>query len=111
MMGLHGDRPVTLIGYSLGARLVFYCLLELERHNARGIVEHAIMLGAPVRFSVKEWTAARQAVSGRIINGYSKTDWILGFFYKSTKGFILKAAGLSPIELDGIENLNLTSVV
>lgn len=34
----HGDRPVTLLGVSLGARLAFHCCLELHKHGARALL-------------------------------------------------------------------------
>jgi hypothetical protein len=48
LQGCHGGRPVTLIGCSMGARLVFHCLLELARLGLRGCVENVILLGAPL---------------------------------------------------------------
>lgn len=48
LQGCHGGRPVTLIGCSMGARLVFHCLLELSRMGLRGCVENVILLGAPL---------------------------------------------------------------
>jgi len=74
--GAHGGRPVTLVGYSMGARLVFHCLLELAALRARGVVEAAALLGAPVRADRPgEWAAARAVVAGRLVNGYSSHDW------------------------------------
>ncbi|KAK4892101.1 hypothetical protein LTR28_002375, partial [Elasticomyces elasticus] len=34
-----GERPVTLIGYSLGARVIYTCLKTLADHKAFGLVE------------------------------------------------------------------------
>lgn len=67
-----GQRPVTLIGYSLGARVIFYCLREMaEREGCEGIIQDAILLGTPVSGS-KDWSKLTRVVAGRIVNGYSK---------------------------------------
>ena len=47
--------------------------------RARGIVEHAVLLGAPVRADAPaEWAAARAVVAGRLVNGFSSHDWVHG---------------------------------
>ncbi len=40
---------VRLVAHGMGARLVFHCLLELCRQGARGVVQHAVLMGCPVR--------------------------------------------------------------
>ncbi|CAL8463668.1 g3202 [Coccomyxa elongata] len=110
MSGAHGGRPVTLIGYSMGARLVFHCLLELCRCRAKGIVEHAVLLGAPVGVTPERWAMARSVVAGRLVNGYSPQDWVLGLSFRARE-LTLVAAGLAPVRVTGIENVNLHVLV
>ena len=57
-------------------RLVFHCLLELCRCQAKGIVEHAVLLGTPVGVTPQRWRMARTVVAGRLVNGYSTQDWV-----------------------------------
>ena len=58
---LHGHRPVTLVGFGMGARLVFNCLLYLSEMGPRGhgVVESAVCMGTPLPASPKEWYRAQ----------------------------------------------------
>uniref|UniRef100_A0AC35U7Z7 DUF726 domain-containing protein n=1 Tax=Rhabditophanes sp. KR3021 TaxID=114890 RepID=A0AC35U7Z7_9BILA len=113
---VHGQKPVTLIGYSLGARVIFYCLLKLsERKNSRGIIENVILLGAPVTASQTQWEEASKVVSGRIINGYCKNDWMLKFLYR-TMSAQMSIAGIAPVKFKNsnrnkVANYNLSHIV
>ncbi|TPX30953.1 hypothetical protein SmJEL517_g05629 [Synchytrium microbalum] len=117
---IHGGRPVTLIGYSLGARVIYYCLRELahEPHGlGLGLVENVYLLGAPVPADVKKWAAAATAVSGRIVNGYSKTDWLLAFLFRAAD-LTTGVAGTRPVEIPDlggiksrVENVELSHIV
>ena len=74
----HGKRPITLIGFSLGARVIYHCLLEMsKRPDCVGIIEDVVLLGAPVSASPKQWRQICTVVGGRVINGYCNTDWLL----------------------------------
>ncbi|XP_059546964.1 transmembrane and coiled-coil domain-containing protein 4 isoform X1 [Myotis daubentonii] len=108
-----GRRPVTLIGFSLGARVIYFCLQEMaQEKDCQGIIEDVVLLGAPVEGEAKHWEPFRKVVSGRIINGYSRGDWLLSFVYR-TSSAQLQVAGLQPVLLQDrrMENVDLSSVV
>ncbi|TAQ89162.1 hypothetical protein B7494_g2545 [Chlorociboria aeruginascens] len=107
-----GERPVTLIGYSLGARLVYSCLMELGRRRAFGLVESAILLGMPAPSDEAAWRVIRAVVTGgRLVNVYSENDYILAFLYR-TSSIQYGVAGLQEIQdVKGIENVNVSEMV
>jgi hypothetical protein len=106
-----GVRPITLVGFSLGARLIFSCLRELAKRGALGIIQNVYIFGSPVVFKKDEWLRARSVVSGRFVNAYASNDWILGYLFRATGGGIAKVAGLSAVETPGIENVDVTALV
>uniref|UniRef100_A0A183VEW9 Transmembrane and coiled-coil domain-containing protein 4 n=1 Tax=Toxocara canis TaxID=6265 RepID=A0A183VEW9_TOXCA len=110
----HGKRPITLIGFSLGARVIFHCLLAMsKRADCLGVIEDVVLLGAPVSTSPKQWSQVCRVVGGRIINGYCNTDWLLRFIYR-TMSVQFTIAGTGPVELKNehkIVNFNLSHIV
>ncbi|KAJ2533139.1 hypothetical protein GGH20_000819 [Coemansia sp. RSA 1937] len=109
---VQGQRPVTLVGYSIGARLIFYALLELANMNAFGLVGDVYLFGTPVVASEEEWRIAASVVGGRFVNAYSTKDWILSFFYRTTNLGRKSVAGLHPISgVNALENFDVSDDV
>ncbi|XVE69792.1 hypothetical protein DITRI_Ditri10aG0019700 [Diplodiscus trichospermus] len=112
LKGLHGNRPVTLVGFSLGARVIFKCLQCLAEANGdnAGIVERVVLLGAAVSINDEKWEDARKMVAGRFVNVYSTSDWTLGIIFRAS---ILSTgvAGTQPVDLEGIENVDATEFI
>jgi hypothetical protein len=107
-----GNRPVTLLGFSLGARVIFSCLKELADKGAHGLIQNVYLFGSPVVANKDEYLKARSVVSGRFVNGYATNDWILGYLFRATSGGIMKVAGLAAVQgIPGIENFDITSLV
>lgn len=106
-----GERPVTLIGYSLGARVIWSCLTTLAKRRAFGLVESVVMIGSPIPSDIPTWRLMRAAVSGRLVNVYSTNDYLLAFLYR-TSSLQYGIAGLMPIEgLPSIENVDVSETV
>ncbi|KAF2865324.1 hypothetical protein BDV95DRAFT_586714 [Massariosphaeria phaeospora] len=108
---VQGERPVTLIGYSMGARLIFSCLRELAERKAFGLIESVVLLGSPCPSDAADWRKIRSVVSGRVVNVYSENDYILAFLYR-TSSVQLGIAGLQPVRgVAGVQNIDVSSIV
>ncbi|KAJ5720453.1 uncharacterized protein N7483_008387 [Penicillium malachiteum] len=108
---VQGERPVTLIGYSLGSRLIFSCLQNLAKRDAYGLVESVILMGSPTPSDADYWQRIRSVVSGRVVNVYSENDSVLAFLYR-TSSLQLGIAGVQKVEnVSGIDNINVSEMI
>jgi len=111
-----GNRPVTLIGYSMGSRVIFDCLQYLYDAGNFNCVQDVVLVGSPIsttlnaQASSDKWANARAVVSGRLINGYNRSDWHLGFLCRYIE-WGLHVAGLSPVNEPGVEDYDLCDIV
>ncbi|KAE9992486.1 hypothetical protein Vi05172_g5 [Venturia inaequalis] len=107
-----GARPITLVGFSLGSRVIYACLRELAKKGQTSLIQNVYLFGAPIVSSKDEFLKCKTVVSGRFVNGYATNDWILGYLFRATGGGISKVAGLAPIDgIPGIENFNVSEWV
>lgn len=108
---VQGERPVTLVGYSLGAAAIHACLQELAERRAFGLIDTVVLIGCPAPSTSSHWRTLRSVVSGRIFNVYSENDMMLGFVYRM-HSLELGVAGLQPIkDVEGVINVDLSDRV
>ena len=92
--------------------MIYYCLLELARVKAYGLIQDVYLFGTPIVIKQKECLRAQSAIAGRFVNGYKRNDWILGYLFRATSTGLGRVAGLRPIEnCLNIENLDCTELV
>lgn len=85
----YGKRCISLLGFSFGGLIIIYCLLNMYLHGkaGRGIVQNGnsfqyfivILAGVPYEINNENYSKMNSVVSGTIVNGYSKKDWILAY--------------------------------
>lgn len=72
-----------------------------EARCAAGLIENVALLGAPVSGSPARWERVARIVHGRIVNGFSKSDVILGLVFRA-KSLSLSVAGVQKVRGRGI---------
>lgn len=101
-----GNACISLIGFSLGTRVIYYCLQRL--HDLGCKVHDVLLLGGAAPLDLETWQKCRKTVTGRLINTYSKTDKILSRLYSLSR--LEKAIGNFPLEIEGVENFDVTEI-
>jgi hypothetical protein len=104
-------RPVTLVGFSFGARVIYSCLRELahqqdiweESRSSKSIgtadkkdkeerrfkydrepaslIADVIFIGLPRVIDKNVLTSCRRVTGGRLVNCYTKNDWFLSLMF------------------------------
>ncbi|KAJ8662910.1 hypothetical protein O0I10_001086 [Lichtheimia ornata] len=105
---VQGNRPCSLVGYSCGCLVIWHCLKELYARDKKGLVDHVVLMGAPIAGDdTQGWRECASVVSGRFINCFTDKDWVLAFVYR-LHSLNTEVAGLRPIKnVHRIENVEL----
>ena len=89
------NQSISLIGFELGAQIVYSCLEELHRQKADNIIHNVYFIrGAVAVGSGKQWAKILQVVQGTVYNYYCSGDKILYLF----KTIVMKTPiGITPL--------------
>jgi ABC-type lipoprotein export system ATPase subunit len=95
-------ETINLIGHSLGGRLVVSSLKALNaRMHPRLKINDVLLMAAAVEVRPNEAQSMRRLIQGRLINAYSKDDWVLPANFMETCIGRNPTEHLENIEIDG----------
>lgn len=104
------DRPITLVGFSLGVRAIAYALEYLAEHDGYGLVDSVYMFGGAIATDNPRVDYLTQMTSGHVVNVFSRKDVILNYWYRAMQGFST-AIGLTDLEREGILDYDATDAI
>ena len=76
---------INLVGFSLGCHVIKYCVKEIAKiKGVRNMINNVLFMGGATRISDKKnWiNILKKVVGGRIINCFSKHDFVLDKLFK-----------------------------
>lgn len=106
-----GERGLTLIGHGLGARAISQCLMLLAERKLYGVIDTVVLMGGPIVADAAVWSVMKAVVSGRLVNVFSPTDYMLAFANRSM-AWGIGMAGTQQIEgVGGVENHDVSDIL
>ena len=110
------NQKFTLVGHSLGCRVIHYCLTALKTREDQKWIDSVYLMGGAVNNNVSgeggtDWYQVEKAIEGRIFNYYSKNDDVLKYLYTAAELFSGKPIGRNLIPSKAINNFDVTNIV
>jgi pimeloyl-ACP methyl ester carboxylesterase len=105
------EKKVSIIGFSLGARIAYYTMRAWPDSDKR--LKDIVLLGGAIRRGAsKNWSDHVEKISGKLINIYNENDLVLAYLFK-TVALNRSPSGIKPIKEfhPKIENLNATHLI
>lgn len=106
--GLFGQTSITIVAYSLGTRVAYHCMQQLAKMDCN-LVQDLYLIGGVAPMRLDRWREIKKAVSGRLVNVYSKEDKIVMYGFPVVTAN--SAIGSGPIPIDGVENYDVGHIV
>ncbi len=114
MLSRYDGPAPTLMGHSLGARTIYFTLLQLAGREGGPVVRDVFLFGGAVGGAERQqWAKAATAVSGTIYNFHSTNDDVLSKLYRVANPGWNKPIGLRRIRsrATNIVNVPCTDLV
>ncbi|MFS8885054.1 DUF726 domain-containing protein [Synechococcus sp. H70.2] len=106
------ERQITLMGFSLGARVAYYIMRGWPQTADRRLKDVILLSGAVRRQADKNWSLHVENITGKLVNIYNEDDWVLAYVFK-VPSLNRSPCGIKPIREfhPRIENLNATHLI
>ena len=106
------NQKFILCGHSLGARVIFFALVELAKRDRNGLIRTAHLLGGALGANdTEEWRLAAGVCEGGINNYFSRNDSVLRLLYRPASAFLSEPIGLGAIGINGIRDIDVSDYV
>lgn len=106
-------KKFTLVGHSLGCRVIYYALSALSTKK-RIFISDVILLGGAVgKDDENGWSHALKAISGKLFNCHTNQDSVLKLLYQTANAGLSSPIGINKLELSNVKvtNINCDSFV
>ena len=107
LLGQVPENPLTLMGFSLGALIIYDGLMSLTGRPSFSIRDVILLGGTITEAKKRQWEKAIEPVEGTLINVFNTRDYMLRYIFRLGQLNPKQPCGLTPIPFDHPRILNV----